>query len=159
MLAGEGTWESQQILLGFVSNLDHLAISLAEEEIAGANVLFSNFFNMTGSRLITLLETQQLLGHIEHSQSANEVGGLVKCHTVALLECDDEQGMYIQCPDPDVWKMFWESMDVIRNCCLTGDSRRALFKGRLYRLLIQAGRLSFYGGNRPRGLDFSWRNT
>ena len=44
-LGEEGAWGSQQILLGFVFNLDNLTITSPDEKIDGANVLFSHLFH------------------------------------------------------------------------------------------------------------------
>ena len=77
-LGTEGTWESQQILLDFIFNLDELTITIHEEKIACAKILFSKFFDMAGSQFATLLEMQQLRGHIEHFQSTSEIWKLVK---------------------------------------------------------------------------------
>ena len=60
----EGKWEPHQIILGFVINVDLLTISLHEEEIAGAGVLIAHLTTLMGSQVITLLEVQQLRGHI-----------------------------------------------------------------------------------------------
>lgn len=88
----EGTWGSQHISIGFVFNLGDLTIAPPEEKIDCAEVLFTKFFEMSGSQFITLWGMQRLRGHIEHFQSTSEVWKLAKGPTDALLACSDEQG-------------------------------------------------------------------
>ena len=102
-LSEAGACESHRVLLGFVFNLDTVTITLPDAEIGDAKALFSTFLLTMGSQMVTLLDSQQLRGHIEHFQSTNEVWKLATGPTDALLTCSDELNVYIRCPDPRMW--------------------------------------------------------
>ena len=99
-LKTEGSWEKQQIMLGFVFNLERLTISPPEGKIDGAKVLFGRFLESDRSQRIALLEMQQLRGHVEHSQSTSLVWKLAKHPSDLLLGFSDETGLLSVAPIP-----------------------------------------------------------
>ena len=104
-------------------------------------MLFSQFWEADRSQGITLLQMQQLRGHIEHFQSTSLVWRFVKHPADLLLGCSDETGLYIRCPDPIVWRMFWDTMDLIWVFHQDEREWRKLFMGKLVRLLPPEERL------------------
>lgn len=139
----EGNLESHQILLGFTFDLTRPTIALPEEKMDGARILFGHFFSLKHSQAIRLLEVQQLRGRLEHFHATNDVWGIAKGPTDALLGFADEIGLYIRCPNPTVWKVFRGSLSIVETQCTDEDTWRGLSQGQLIRLLKHEERLSF----------------
>ena len=51
--------------------------------------------------------------------------------------------MYVRCPNPKVWQIFWASTQAMHERMETEDRWRALFAGNLVRLLLPEAKLWF----------------
>ena len=129
-------------MLGFNLNSHTLEISLPDVKVAGDRVLFQQLADGIGSHALEVVTLQQIRGHIEHFKAPNAMWRFLTGPIDLLLRYTDEMSVWANCPIPEVWQSFWNSLSLIFDVLPSESRWKDMFRGNLIRLLTPEQRLS-----------------
>ena len=138
----EGDWSHTHTMLGFDIDSSTLSISLPDVKVAGARVLFEQLAEKTGPHVLEVVTLQQIRGHVEHFKSTNSMWKFLTGPIDLLLRYTDERAVWVNCPVPEIWQSFWNSLSLIFDTLPCESRWKNLFRGSLMRLLTPDQRLS-----------------
>ena len=143
-LEEEGRWSDSHTMLGFDINSNLLTISLPDAKITGARALFEKLFETRRCRALEVITLQQIRGHVEHFKAPNSLWKFLTGPIGLLLGYTDETAVWVNCPVPEVWVAFWDSMGVVFEQLASDAQWHKMFRGTLIRLLTPEQRLSVH---------------
>ena len=85
--------------------------------------------------MLEVVVLQQVRGNVEHFLASNAMWKFLTGPIDLLLRYTDEQAIWANCPVPEVWASFWNSMSLVFDILQSESRRREIFRGHLVRLL------------------------
>ena len=110
----EGDWEGDQIIFGFLANVDNETIASPKSNIEGSNRLVEAYRFNPCNFILAVQSMRDLRGNFTHWTHRNYLRRTLEDPSVGLLGSEDAGGIWAVCADRERRYAFWHAISWLR---------------------------------------------